>query len=56
MLFRSVLQDLLRDSTDRIVVAITFLALLEMANAREVRIVQDEPWGPIRCSRTEGGR
>lgn len=48
-----VLQDLLRDSRDRIVIAITFLALLEMAKAREVRIEQDEPWGPIRCSRPE---
>ena len=42
-----VLQELLRDVSDRIVVAITFLALLEMAKGREVAIDQAEPWGPI---------
>ncbi|CAN5621009.1 segregation/condensation protein A [soil metagenome] len=42
-----VLQDLLRDVTDRVVVAVTFLALLEMAKGREVVVEQHEPWGPI---------
>ena len=42
-----VLQELLHDVTDRIVVAVTFLALLELAKGREVTIEQDEPWGPI---------
>ena len=48
-----VLQDLLRDVTDRVVVAVTFLALLEMAKGREVVIEQHEPWGPIHV---RGGR
>ena len=42
-----VLQDLLRDVRDRIVIAVTFLALLELAKGREVTIDQSEPWGPI---------
>ncbi len=42
-----VLQDLLRDVRDRVVIAVTFLALLELAKQREVVIEQDEPWGPI---------
>lgn len=42
-----VLQELLRDVTDRVVVAVTFLALLELAKGREVAIEQAEPWGPI---------
>jgi len=42
-----VLQDLLRDVHDRIVIAVTFLAMLELAKGREVTIEQDEPWGPI---------
>jgi segregation and condensation protein A len=42
-----VLQELLSDVTDRIVVAVTFLALLELAKGREVAIEQNEPWGPI---------
>jgi segregation and condensation protein A len=42
-----VLQELLNDVTDRIVVAVTFLALLELAKGREVSIEQNEPWGPI---------
>jgi len=44
---RVVLQELLRDVTDRVVVAVTFLALLELAKGREVSIEQSEPWGPI---------
>ncbi len=42
-----VLQELLRDVTDRIVVAVTFLAMLELAKGREVVVEQHEPWGPI---------
>ena len=45
-----VLQELLNDVTDRIVVAVTFLALLELAKGREVAIDQTEPWGPIRIT------
>ena len=44
---RIVLQDLLRNVTDRVVVAVTFLALLELAKGRHVVIEQAEPWGPI---------
>lgn len=42
-----VLQDLLRGVRDRVVVAVTFLALLELMKRREVVVSQDEPWGPI---------
>ena len=42
-----VLQDLLRDVRDRVVVAVTFLAMLELAKRREVVVEQAEPWGPI---------
>lgn len=42
-----VLQELLSGVTDRIVVAVTFLALLELAKGREVTIEQAQPWGPI---------
>jgi segregation and condensation protein A len=42
-----VLQDLLRDVRDRVVVAVTFMALLELAKEREVAIEQSQPWGPI---------
>jgi segregation and condensation protein A len=45
-----VLQELLSDVTDRIVVAVTFLALLELSKGREVLIEQDVPWGPIRVT------
>ncbi|HEY7024486.1 MAG TPA: segregation/condensation protein A [Candidatus Limnocylindrales bacterium] len=48
-----VLQELLSDVTDRIVVAVTFLALLELSKGREVLIEQDEPWGPIRVTPRE---
>lgn len=47
-----VLQDLLRGVTDRVVVAITFLALLELMKRREIVVRQDEPWGPIMVRRT----
>ena len=42
-----VLQDLLRGVRDRVVVAVTFLALLELVKRREVVVEQAEPWGPI---------
>ena len=42
-----VLQDLLRGVRDRVVIAVTFVALLELVKQREVAVAQDEPWGPI---------
>jgi segregation and condensation protein A len=42
-----VLQELLRGVRDRVVVAVTFLALLELMKRREIVVSQDEPWGPI---------
>jgi segregation and condensation protein A len=47
-----VLQDLLRGVRDRVVVAITFLAMLELMKRREIVVEQTEPWGPIRARRT----
>lgn len=42
-----VLQELLGGIRDRVVVAVTFLAMLELAKRREITIEQAEPWGPI---------
>ncbi|HET7473981.1 MAG TPA: segregation/condensation protein A [Candidatus Limnocylindrales bacterium] len=42
-----VLQDLLTGVRDRVVVAVTFLAMLELMKRREIVVTQDEPWGPI---------
>jgi segregation and condensation protein A len=42
-----VLQELLRGVRDRVVVAVTFLALLELMKRREVVVSQEVPWGPI---------
>jgi segregation and condensation protein A len=42
-----ILQELLRGVRDRVVVAITFLAMLELMKRREIVVTQDEPWGPI---------
>jgi segregation and condensation protein A len=42
-----VLQDLLRGVRDRVVIAITFLAMLELMKRREIVVEQLEPWGPI---------
>jgi segregation and condensation protein A len=42
-----VLQDLLGGVHDRVVVAITFLAMLELSKRREISLEQAEPWGPI---------
>jgi chromatin segregation and condensation protein Rec8/ScpA/Scc1 (kleisin family) len=38
---------LLRGVRDRVVVAITFLAMLELSKRREISLEQKEPWGPI---------
>ncbi|HXI44688.1 MAG TPA: ScpA family protein [Candidatus Acidoferrales bacterium] len=51
-----VLQDLLAGVRDRVVVAITFLAMLELMKRRELVVDQAEPFGPIvarRMSREE---
>lgn len=42
-----VLQELLAGVHDRVVMAVTFLALLELAKRREITLEQAEPWGPI---------
>ena len=42
-----VLQDILRGVRDRVLVAVTFLALLELVKRREIVLEQAEPWGPI---------
>jgi chromatin segregation and condensation protein Rec8/ScpA/Scc1 (kleisin family) len=47
-----VLQDLLADTDDRVVMAVTFLALLELVKRREVMAEQEAPWGPITCRAT----
>ena len=46
------LQDLLRGVHDRVVVAVTFLAMLELMKRREVVVEQAEPFGPITARRT----
>ena len=47
-----VLQELLRGVRDRVVVAVTFLAMLELMKRREIVVEQKEPWGPIVARRT----
>ncbi|HET9436252.1 MAG TPA: ScpA family protein [Candidatus Limnocylindrales bacterium] len=47
-----VLQELLAGIRDRVVVAVTFLALLELVKRREVVVEQAEPFGPIVARRT----
>jgi segregation and condensation protein A len=42
-----VLQDLLAGVRDRVVVVVTFLAMLELVKRREITIEQAAPWGPI---------
>jgi len=42
-----VLQDLLHGVHDRVVIAVTFLAMLELMKRREIVVEQLEPWGPI---------
>ena len=44
---RVVLQDLLTGVSDRVVIAITFLAMLELMKRREIVVEQATPWGPI---------
>jgi len=48
-----VLQELLRGVRDRVVVAVTFLAMLELVKRREITVTQDAPWGPIIASAME---
>ena len=48
-----VLQDLLLGVHDRVVVAVTFMAMLELVKGREVVVEQREPWGPILCRATD---
>lgn len=56
-----VLQELLTGVRDRVVVAVTFLAMLELMKRREIVVTQDAPWGPIvarattPAERTAGG-
>ncbi len=47
-----VLQELLRGVRDRVVLAVTFLAMLELMKRREIVVEQSEPWGPIVARRT----
>ena len=42
-----VLQELVGGVSDRVVVAVTFLAMLELSKRREITLEQAEPWGPI---------
>jgi len=42
-----VLQDLLTGVRDRVVIAVTFLAMLELMKRREIVVTQEAPWGPI---------
>ena len=42
-----VLQELLEGVRDRVVVAVTFLAMLELMKRREIVVTQAEPWGLI---------
>ena len=44
-----VLQDLLEDLSDKVVVAVTFLAMLELVKGRELSVEQEVPFGPILC-------
>ncbi|HEY5434428.1 MAG TPA: ScpA family protein [Candidatus Limnocylindrales bacterium] len=47
-----VLQDLLKGVRDRVVVAVTFLAMLELMKRHEIVVEQEEPFGPITARRT----
>jgi segregation and condensation protein A len=42
-----VLQELLAGVRDRVVIAVTFLAMLELMKRREIVVDQAVPWGPI---------
>jgi segregation and condensation protein A len=50
-----VLQELLDGVRDRVVRAVTFLALLELVKRRELSVEQTEPWGPIVARRLRAG-
>ncbi len=47
-----VLQELLAGVRDRVVVAVTFLAMLELVKRREIVVEQADPFGPIVARRT----
>ena len=47
-----VLQELLDGVRDRVVIAVTFLAMLELMKRREIVVEQAEPWGPIVARQT----
>ncbi|HYN69670.1 MAG TPA: ScpA family protein [Candidatus Eisenbacteria bacterium] len=49
-----VLQELLQGVRDRVVVVVTFLAMLELMKRREIVVEQAEPFGPIRARSTTG--
>ena len=49
-----ILQDLLEETADRVLAAVTFLAMLELVKRREIAVEQERPWGPIHC-RAIGG-
>ncbi len=42
-----VLQELLAGVRDRVVISVTFLAMLELMKRREIVVEQATPWGPI---------
>ena len=42
-----VLQQLMAGTSDRVVLAVTFLAMLELVKRREIVVEQARPWGPI---------
>lgn len=50
-----VLQELLAGVRDRVVITVTFLALLELMKRREIIVVQAHPFGPIVARRTTPG-
>ena len=50
-----VLQELLAGVRDRVVVAVTFLAMLELMKRREIVVEQSAPWGPIVARATTPG-
>jgi len=47
-----VLQDLLAGVRDRVVITVTFLAMLELMKRREIVVEQATPWGPIQARST----
>ena len=47
-----VLQELLVGVRDRVVIAVTFLAMLELMKRREIVVEQAVPWGPITARAT----